>query len=116
MIIAIVQIPWGKPARGRDEVLGQALESTKIYHEVKGLRKKYYLNGDDGGGGIYLFETREEAKAWFNEGWADWMEGRFGVRPTLALYDNYLTLDNVAGEVHVDGKAVPQPWKADAAE
>jgi hypothetical protein len=116
MIIAVVQIPWGKPKCSRDAVLGQALDSTKTYHDVKGLKRKYYLNGDTGGGGIYLFDTREEAEAWFHDGWADWMEGRFGVRLTLALYDNYLTLDNAAGEVRVDGKAVPPPWKADAAE
>ena len=116
MIIAIVEIPWGAPKRERDAVLDQALESTKIYHEVKGLKRKYYLNGDTGGGGIYLFETREDANAWFHEGWADWMERRFGVRPTLTLYDSYLTLDNEAGEVRMDGKPVPAPWKADAAE
>jgi hypothetical protein len=97
-------------------VLGQALDSTKIYHDVKGLKRKYYLNGDAGGGGIYLFETREEAEAWFHDGWPDWMESRFGVRPTMELYDNYLTLDNAAGEVRVDGEVVPPPWKADAAE
>ena len=116
MIMAIVQIPWGEPKRGRDAVLGQALDSTKIYHGVKGLKLKYYLNGDAGGGGVYLFETRVDAEAWFHGGWADWMDSRFGVRPTLALYDNYLTLDNLAGEVRVDGEAVPPPWKADAAE
>ena len=116
MIIAVVEIPWGAPKRARDEVLPQALQSTKIYHEVKGLKRKYYLNGDAGGGGIYLFENRKDANAWFNEGWADWMEGRFGARPTLTLYDSYLTLDNEAGEVRVDGKPVPEPWKGDAAE
>ena len=114
MIIAVVQIPWGEPKRSRDAVLGQALESTKIYHDVRGLKRKYYLNGDSGGGGIYLFETREDAEAWFHVGWADWMESRFDVRPTLMLYDNYLTLDNVADEVHVDDKAVPPPWQAAA--
>ena len=116
MIIAVVEIPWGGPKRERDAVLDQALESTKIYHDVKGLKCKYYLNGDAGGGGIYVFETREDANAWFHDGWADWMKGRFGVRPTLTLYDSYLTLDNEASEVRVDGKPVARPWSTNAAE
>jgi len=116
MILAIVQIPWDGPKRELDAVMGQALESTKIYHDVKGLKRKYYLNGEAGGGGVYLFETREEAEAWFHDGWVDWMEGRFGVRPTLTIYDTYLTLDNDAGEVRVDGKPVAAPWHTEAAE
>ncbi|MGI9521676.1 MAG: hypothetical protein ACR2PG_08510 [Hyphomicrobiaceae bacterium] len=92
------------------------MESTKIYHEVKGLKRKYFLNGDGGGGGIYVFETREDAEIWFHEGWADWMLERFGVRPTLSLFDSYVTLDNDAGEVRVNGQAVPAPWKSHAAE
>jgi len=63
-----------------------------------------------------LFDTRKNAEAWFHDGWADLMEGRFGVRPTLTLYDSYLTLDNDAGEVRVDGQPVTPPWEADAAE
>ncbi|MEK9722951.1 MAG: hypothetical protein VW405_05630 [Rhodospirillaceae bacterium] len=114
MIIGVVDIPWGA-AKRTDEVLDQALESTKIYHDVKGLVRKHYINGAESGGGIYVFDTRENAEAWFHDGWADWMEGRFGVRPTLTLYDNYLTLDNEAGEVRVAGEVVPAPW-ADAAE
>ena len=49
-------------------------------------------------------------RAWFNDGWADWMEGRFGVRPTLTLFDNPVTLDNERGEARVDGRPVPPPW------
>ena len=38
------------------------------------------------------------------------MEGRFCVRPTLALFDNPVVLDNEAGEVRVNGRPVPPPW------
>lgn len=116
MIIAVVEIPANDKIREREATIRQALESTKIYHEVKGLVRKHYLSGENGGGGIYFFETRADAEAWFHEGWAPWMESRFGVRPTLKLYDNYLTLDNAAGELRVDGAVVPAPWKSEAAE
>ena len=116
MIIALVQIPLAGPKRAHQFVIDQSLESTKIFHDVKGLRRKYYLNSDAGGGGIYEFATREDAEAWFHDGWADWMEGRFGVRPTLTLFDNPVVLDNEKGEVRVDGEPVAPPWLVDAAE
>ncbi|WP_300546645.1 hypothetical protein [Roseovarius sp.] len=110
MIIALVQIPMDGPKRPEQAVIAQSLESTRIFHRVKGLRRKYYLNSDAGGGGVYEFETREAAEEWFNEGWADWMEGRFGARPTLTLFDSPVMLDNLAGEVRVNGVPVSAPW------
>ncbi|WP_416900025.1 MAG: hypothetical protein ACMVY4_10125 [Minwuia sp.] len=106
MIIAIVRIPMEGGKRPKDTVIEQSVKSTEIYKDVKGLRRKYYLNSESGGGGVYEFATREAAEAWFHDGWADWMEGRFGVRPTLEIYDNNVVLDNEAGEVRVDGKAL----------
>jgi len=110
MIIALVQIPLPGPKRAHSLVVAQSVEATKIFHNVKGLRRKYFLNSDEGGGGIYEFTTRADAEAWFNDGWADWMEGRFGVRPTLTLFDCPVVLDNEADEVRVDGRPVPPPW------
>ncbi|MGI3184877.1 hypothetical protein [Nioella aestuarii] len=111
MIIAIVRIALPGPKRPNDQVTTQSLEATKIFHKVPGLRRKYFLNGEAGGGGVYEFQSREAAQAWFNDGWADWMEGRFGVRPTLELWECPVVLDNEAGEAWADGEMVPTPWK-----
>ncbi|MEO1191175.1 MAG: hypothetical protein AAFY02_05430 [Pseudomonadota bacterium] len=113
MIIAIVQIPLPGPKRDHAEVTAQSLAATEIFHAVPGLTRKYFLNGESGGAGVYEFSTRDAAEAWFNAGWADWMEGRFGVRPTLTLYDCPVVLDNAAGEVRVEGKPVDPPWAED---
>lgn len=110
MIIALVQIPLPGGKRPHDLVTEQSLGSASIYRDVKGLHRKYYLNNEAGGGGVYEFDTRENAEAWFHDGWADWMEGRFGVRPTLTLFDCPVLLDNEAGEVRVDGHPAPPPW------
>ncbi len=83
-------------------------EIDTTYREVSGLISKHYLMGDEANGGVYMFEDRAKADAWFNDGWADWMEGRFGVRPTLEIFDNAVIVDNTAGEVRVDGKALAE--------
>ena len=62
-------------------------------------------NGEDCGGGVYLWESRAAAEAWFNDEWWGWIEERFGARPTLTYFDHYVTVDNAAGEIRVDGGA-----------
>lgn len=112
MILAIVEIPLPGPKRDHDAVVAQSLEATRHFRDVPGLNRKYFLNAETDGGGVYEFATREAAEAWFHDGWADWMEGRFGVRPTLRLFDVAVLLDNEAGEARVDGitpQAAPAP-------
>ncbi|MGD8209328.1 MAG: hypothetical protein PVF32_05680 [Desulfobacterales bacterium] len=82
MIIAFVQIPLDGPKRPRKAVIAQSLESTKIFHNVKGMRRKYYLNSDDGGGGIYEFAIRADAEAWFQR-----QMGRLDGRPLWGSAD-----------------------------
>ncbi|MCF3934387.1 hypothetical protein L1787_13325 [Acuticoccus sp. M5D2P5] len=116
MIIAVVELPRETNTQTAEELMRYSLEATKVYHEVKGLRRKYFLDGASGGGGVYVFDTREDAEAWFHDGWSAWMEKRQGVRPILKIYDCVLTLDNEADEVRVGDAVVPSPWNAQAAE
>ena len=57
MFIAIVQIPM--PKRPRDAAVEAAARSAPTYTALgaKGLLKKYYLNGEAGGGGVYLWAS-----------------------------------------------------------
>ena len=113
MFIAIVQIPTdGK--RSKEEAVEGGVASAPNFLGKKGLIRKDYLNGDEGRGGVYLWESREAAEAWYNEDWWPMMEKRFGARPTLTYYDTYVTVDNAAGEVRVDGQ--PVALVRDAAE
>ncbi|MEM7747268.1 MAG: monooxygenase [Pseudomonadota bacterium] len=116
MLIAVVQIPRSSPKPAKDAAVARGLESAPIYRDVKGLIRKDYLNGEGCGGGVYLFESREAAEEWFNDDWWGWIEERFGARPTLTFYDQYVTVDNAAGEVRVDGKAVDIGKGTEAAE
>ncbi len=113
MLIAIVTIPTGVK-RSREEAIEAAKASAPMYAGMQGLIRKDYLNGENGGGGVYLWESREAAEAWYNDDWWPMMEKRFGVRPSLAFYDHHVSVDNAAGEVRVDG--VPVTLARDAAE
>lgn len=103
MLIAIVQIPGVE--RGKADAVQSARKSAPTYAGMPGLIRKYFLNGENGGGGVYFWESREKADAWYNEDWAKMIEKRFGARPTLTYYENYVVLDNVDNELRVDGIA-----------
>lgn len=110
MLIAIVQIPGLQ--RSEDEAIQSARRSAPLYAGMPGLKGKYFLNGAAGGGGVYLWESREAADAWYNAQWADNIEARFGARPTLTYYENYVVVDNDTGELRVHGVAEPLPEPA----
>ena len=72
----------------------------------KGLIRKDYLNGDNGTGGVYLWDSRQSAEAWFTEARVAELTERFGIRPRLTWYDTHVTVDNLKGETRVNGKAI----------
>ena len=104
MYIAIVQLPG--VVRSREEAISAGLASSSKFRGLDGLDTKYYLNGENGGGGVYVWVAREKAEAFYTEDWHRAMEAHFGVRPVVTFYDNYVVVDNDAGEVRVDGQAV----------
>ncbi len=105
MFIAIVQIPLEE--RSKADAIESGTSSAPTFFGVKGLIRKYYLNGEAGGGGVYLWESREAAEAWYNDQWWVRMEKAFGVRPKLTYYDNYVIADNSANQLLVEGQPVP---------
>lgn len=112
MLIAIVQIPRAATKPSKDASIAGAKASAPTYVGLKGLIRKDYLNGEESGGGVYLWDSKEAADAWYTPQWYVWMEERFGVRPTLQVFDHYLTVDNAAGEVRVDGNPIVLAVKA----
>ena len=102
MFIAIVQIPMQK--RPRDAAVAAAAKSAPTYTALgaKGLLKKYYLNGEAGGGGVYLWDSEQAARAWYTPEWEARMEAAFGARPRVTYYDNHVVGDNETGEVRIE--------------
>jgi len=103
MFIAIVQIPMTK--RNREAAVASARSTAPTYTglKAKGLVRKYYLNGEAGGGGVYLWQSEAAARAWYTPDWEKRVEAAFGARPTVTYYDNNVVVDNEADEVRVEG-------------
>lgn len=104
MFIAIVLFPRDEK-RPRDVAIEGAKKTAQTYRDLaaKGLIRKDYLNGDAAAGGVYLWETREAAEAWYTDDWWVRMEKQFGAKPTLQYFDHYVSVDNAADGVFIDG-------------
>lgn len=102
MFVAIVQIPL--PRRPRDAAVEAATKSAPTYTALgaKGLLKKYYLNGEAGGGGVYLWASEAAARAWYTPEWEARMEAAFGARPIVTYYDSHVVVDNETGQVRIE--------------
>ena len=104
----IVVVQFDLPKRTDEQAVKGATATAPIYRDLadKGLIRKDYLNGDAGTGGVYLWESRRSAEAWFTEERMADLTKRFGVRPRLTWYDTQVTVDNKEGETRVNGKVV----------
>jgi hypothetical protein len=101
MIISVVEIDM--PAGMKRAEVDAAIQKTAPrYHDVEGLLYKYYTAKEpDVTGGVFLWETREQAQAAFED--PDWLriirEG-YGTEPRITYYDVKLVVDNVRGEIY----------------
>jgi hypothetical protein len=108
MANCIVVVQFDLPQRTEEQAIKGGASTAPIYRDLakKGLIRKDYLNGETGTGGVYLWDSRESAEAWFTEERIAELTGRFGVRPRLTWYDTYVTVDNSKGETRVNGQSI----------
>ncbi len=104
----IVVVQFDMPKRLAEQAIKGAVGTSPIYRGLakQGLIRKDYLNGETGTGGVYLWESRQSAEAWFTPARIEDLTQRFGVRPRLTWYDTHVTVDNLTSETRVDGKAL----------
>ena len=103
----IVVVQFDLPKRTEEQAVTGGTATAPIYRDLgkKGLIRKDYLNGETGTGGVYLWESRAAAEAWFTEERVAELTKRFGARPRLTWYDTHVTVDNLKGETRVNGRA-----------
>jgi hypothetical protein len=104
----IVVVQFDLPKRTEEQAIKSGTSTAPIYRDLgqKGLIRKDYLNGEAGTGGVYLWESRQAAEAWFTEARMEELAKRFGIRPRLTWYDTHVTVDNINRETRVNGKAL----------
>lgn len=104
----IVIVQFDLPKRTEEQAVKGGTASAPIYRNLaaKGLIRKDYINGDAGTGGVYLWDNRASAEAWFTEARIAELTERFGARPRLTWYDTHVTVDNLTDETRVNGKAL----------
>jgi len=111
--IVVVQFPLAK--RTEEQAIAGGTSTAPTYRELaaKGLISKNYLNGETGTGGVYLWKSREAAEAWFTPERAALLAEKFGATPSLTWFDTHVTVDNVNGEIRVNGQAISEAQAAE---
>lgn len=94
MIVAVVNFDLPAPL-SPDEARAMFEASAPNYQNVDGLRRKHFLLSDDGrtAGGVYLWDTRRQAEALYDEAWRVRLTARYGSEPKITYYDSQVTVD-----------------------
>ncbi|NOU33699.1 MAG: hypothetical protein HOO96_37880, partial [Polyangiaceae bacterium] len=85
--IAIVRVhaPWYAP---RFAIVGKFRDAVPEYERVPGLDHKYFsLTDQRYYGGIYDWQSRAQAEAYYSDAWRSSIRARRGVEPDLLLLD-----------------------------
>jgi hypothetical protein len=94
MIVAIVRFALPKPL-SVDEARATFESGAPAYQSMSGLRRKHYLIADDGlvAGGVYLWDSREQAEAIYDDEWRERLTKRYGAAPLVEYFQSPLTVD-----------------------
>ena len=99
MVIVLVTFKVDKEIT--DSILKEKfLETSPIYKDTHGLIRKNYICdiSQNLAGGVYCFNTIENAKNWFDEERIKWITDRYST-PDIKFYDNPVIVDNIADKI-----------------
>src|SRR6516165_8471841 len=69
---------------------------------AKGLISKHFIWSErDVAGGVYQWETLEDAKAFYGGPWWKGIVERYGMEPEIEYFTVFCITDNAAGEVRI---------------
>jgi hypothetical protein len=61
-------------------------------------------------GGVYQWQTLEDAKRFYSGAWLDGIIERYGMRPEIEFYEVFALTDNARGTVELfEERAAPAP-------
>ena len=93
-VVVSIPLPSGIP---REQAIAAMQKSVPQYQALPGLARKYFTLSDDGRfGGIYLWNSRAEAQAWFSDGWRAKAAATYGAAPEVPYFDVPIVLETGA--------------------
>lgn len=103
MITALVQFKLPEPIT-REKAKEIFSSTAPKYRDVHGLIRKYYLLSEDGktAGGVYLWESREDAEKLYTDEWKKFIVEKYGTEPSVHYFATPVVVDNLSGEIITD--------------
>ena len=76
------------------------IETSNVYHDVKGLRRKNYVADNENytAGGVYTFDSMQDAKNWFDEDRINRITERYS-KPDIKFYESPVVVDNEKNQI-----------------
>jgi hypothetical protein len=100
MITAIVQ--FNLPASiTPDQAQASFAYVAAMFRDIPGLIRKYFLLSEDGttAGGVYLWNSREDAENFYTENFKLSIVEKFGSEPAITYFGSPVIVDNFIGEI-----------------
>jgi hypothetical protein len=70
------------------------------FQQVPGLIRKQFIYAEDGwAGGVYLWQTRKDAEAFYSGPWLAGIRERYGMDPEIRYFHTAVVTDNAAATV-----------------
>jgi hypothetical protein len=72
------------------------------FQKAKGLISKHFIWSESGvAGGVYQWETLEDAKVFYSGPWRMGIVERYGMEPEIEYFTVFCITDNAAGQVRI---------------
>jgi hypothetical protein len=78
-------------------------EAVPRYQVVPGLSRKYFIGNESTGGGVYQWESRAAAEAFYSQDWYERMLDVYGTQPEVEFFDVHALVDNETGRSEIAG-------------
>ena len=103
MVVVIVTYSFPGPVT-LAEVRRAAAKGAQRYLNLPGLLRKNYWLSEDGmrAGGIYVWESRARAEAFYTAEWKQFFTAQYGVPPEIVYLHSPVMVDNTAGRIVTD--------------
>ncbi|MEE4112041.1 MAG: YdhR family protein [Desulfobacteraceae bacterium] len=100
MMTVIVEFKLPQPISSQ-QARDTFLSTAPTYQGVPGLIRKYYYLVPEGtaAGGVYLWQSREDADRLYTDEWRAFVRGKYGSEPVLQYLETPVVVDNVSKEI-----------------